>query len=73
MYERSHTPSVSVCLSVCLWQGVPDYVYDLCAASEPAGTPSFPLPAVNATYPQDQDGNPTLDSCLSVMFATYYL
>eukprot|EP01036_Dinobryon_divergens_P030515 gene30515-39769_t len=54
-------------------EGVPDYVYDLCASSEPAGTQPFPLPAVNATYPLDQDGNPSLDSCLSVMFATYYL
>ena len=52
---------------------MPDYVFELCASSEPAGTPPFPLPAVNATYPPDQDGNPALDSCLSVMFATYYL
>jgi endoglycosylceramidase len=54
-------------------EGVPDYVYNICKAAEPADTKPFPLPAVNATYPLDSDGNPTLDACLSKMFATYYL
>eukprot|EP01031_Cornospumella_fuschlensis_P028006 gene28006-33819_t len=54
-------------------EGVPDYVFDSCRASEPAGTKPFPLPAVNTTYPVDANGDPTLDSCLSKMFATYYL
>mmetsp|Transcript_3259 Transcript_3259/g.4487 ORF Transcript_3259/g.4487 Transcript_3259/m.4487 type:complete len:530 (-) Transcript_3259:1604-3193(-) len=54
-------------------EGVPDYVNNLCMSSEPENTQPFPLPAVNATYPIDSDGNPTLESCLSVMFATYYL
>jgi hypothetical protein len=52
---------------------VPDYVYDICHAAQPADTPAFPLPAVNATYPLDTDGNPTLESCLTSMFATYYM
>eukprot|EP01038_Epipyxis_sp_PR26KG_P014384 gene14384-19301_t len=54
-------------------EGVPDYIYELCVAAESSNTPSFPLPAVNATYPLDANGDPTLESCLSVMFATYYL
>lgn len=54
-------------------EGVPDYVFNICKAAEPAGTKAFPLPAVNATYPVDADGNPTLEACLSKMFATYYL
>jgi len=54
-------------------EGVPDYVYNTCKANEPSGTKAFPLPSVNATYPLDADGYPTLDSCLSKMFATYYL
>ncbi len=28
---------------------------------------------MNSTYPVDSDGNPALDSCLSSMFATYYM
>eukprot|EP00981_Chlorochromonas_danica_P009322 scaffold2613_cov159-Ochromonas_danica.AAC.9 len=54
-------------------EGVPDYVYEICKAAEPAGTVPFPLPSVNASYPVDADGNPTLEACLSKMFATYYL
>jgi len=54
-------------------EGVPDYVYELCISSEPESTKEFPLPAVNATYPNDETGVPALDSCLSEMFATYYL
>jgi endoglycosylceramidase len=54
-------------------EGVPDYVFNICKAAEPAGTKQFPLPAVNTTYPTDADGNPTLEACLSKMFATYYL
>lgn len=54
-------------------EGVPDYVYEACKSSEPAGTPAFPLPAVNTTYPVDENGNPTLEACLTKMFATYYL
>lgn len=53
-------------------EGVPDYIYELCRASEPAGTKPFPLPVVNSTYPVDADGNPTLEACLSKSFATYY-
>jgi hypothetical protein len=48
-------------------------VYELCISSEPESTKEFPLPAVNATYPNDETGVPALDSCLSEMFATYYL
>lgn len=54
-------------------EGVPDYVFDACVAAEPEGTAEFPLPAVNYTYPLDENGNPTLEACLSSMFATYYL
>jgi endoglycosylceramidase len=54
-------------------EGVPDYVFNICKANEPAETKPFPLPAVNETYPVDAEGNPDLDSCLSRMFATYYL
>lgn len=54
-------------------EGVPDYVYNICKSAQPAETRAFPLPAVNASYPVDSDGNPTLDACLSEMFATYYL
>lgn len=54
-------------------EGVPDYVYELCIASEPAGTAPFPQPAVNGSYPLDSNGDPTLEACLSRMFATYYL
>lgn len=54
-------------------EGVPDYVYNLCKRNEPEGTKSFPLPAVNATFPVDANGDPTLESCLTHMFATYYL
>lgn len=54
-------------------EGVPDYVYDTCKRAEPADTKPFPLPAVNASYPLDENGDPALDSCLSHMFATYYL
>ncbi len=54
-------------------EGVPDYVFNLCKAAEPSNTQQFPLPAVNTTYPTDADGNPTLEACLSKMFATYYL
>lgn len=54
-------------------EGVPDYVYDLCVKNEPKDTQPFPLPAVNFTYPLDSDGNPSLDSCLTSMFATYYM
>ena len=53
-------------------EGVPDYVYELCKSSEPEGTAPFPQPAVNASYPLDEDGNPTLESCLSKSFITYY-
>ena len=54
-------------------EGVPDYVYDLCVSSEPDGTSPFPHPSVNENYPIDEDGNPTLDACLSQTFITYYL
>ena len=54
-------------------EGVPDYVYDICVSEEPEGTAPFPQPAVDTTYPIDEDGNPTLDACLSQMFARYYL
>lgn len=54
-------------------EGVPDYVYKTCQQAEPAGTKPFPLPSVNASYPLDANGYPTLDSCLSQMFAIYYL
>lgn len=54
-------------------EGVPDYVYETCQKAQPANTPAFPLPAVNASYPLDSDGNPTLEACLSSMFATYYM
>jgi endoglycosylceramidase len=54
-------------------EGVPDYVYETCKNSEPAGTKAFPLPSVNASYPLDSDGNPAIESCLSEMFAVYYL
>ncbi|RYH31969.1 hypothetical protein EON65_01515 [archaeon] len=37
-------------------EGVPDYVYESCKASEPEGTKPFPLPAVNSTYPVDANG-----------------
>jgi endoglycosylceramidase len=53
-------------------EGVPDYVYELCKSSEPEGMAPFPQPAVNATYPLDEDGNPTLEACLSESFITYY-
>lgn len=58
-------------------EGVPDYVYEMCINEEPEYKlpikTDFPQPAVDATYPNDVDGNPSLDSCLSVGFATYYL
>ncbi len=54
-------------------EGVPDYVFETCQKAEPAGTQPFPLPAVNFTYPLDAQGNPTIESCLSSMFATYYM
>lgn len=54
-------------------EGVPDYVYDLCVSAEPEGTPSFPRPSENASYPMDESGNPTLESCLSKNFISYYL
>ena len=54
-------------------EGVPDYIYDICHTSQPEDTPIFPLPSVNDTYPTDANGDPTLDACLSHMFATYYL
>jgi endoglycosylceramidase len=54
-------------------EGVPDYVFDTCQKAQPANTQPFPLPAVNITYPLDIDGNPTIESCLSSMFATYYM
>jgi len=54
-------------------EGVPDYVFDICVSEEPSGTASFPHPAANTTYPVDEDGNPSLDACLSKSFAAYYL
>lgn len=54
-------------------EGVPDYVYDLCHRVEPPSTKPFPLPAVNQSYPSDANGDPTIESCLSKMFATYYM
>ncbi len=54
-------------------EGVPDYVFDICQKAQPANTQPFPLPAVNFTYPLDSDGNPAIESCLSSMFATYYM
>ena len=55
-------------------EGVPDYLQQECAALEPSGTQPFPLPAVNTTYPYDAaTGVPELSSCLSAMFATYYM
>lgn len=54
-------------------EGVPDYIYDMCKSEESADTKDFPLPAVNTSYPTDSDGNPTLDACLSQMFAVYYM
>jgi endoglycosylceramidase len=54
-------------------EGVPDYVYDICVSEEPSSTPAFPLPAVNSTYPDDSDGYPSIDSCLSKGFFVYYL
>ena len=57
-------------------EGVPDYVYETCVNEEPdykVIKSDFPQPAVDATYPADVDGNPNIDSCLSVGFATYYL
>jgi endoglycosylceramidase len=54
-------------------EGVPDYVFSLCKATEPANTKPFPQPAVSGSYPVDEEGNPTLEACLSEMFATYYL
>lgn len=52
---------------------MPDYVYESCRSLEPVDTPPFPQPKVNDTYPLDDEGYPDLDSCLSVMFANYYL
>jgi len=54
-------------------EGVPDYVYESCIASEPEGTKLFPEPAVHGTYPTDENGDPEIESCLSEMFATYYM
>lgn len=56
-------------------EGVPDWLYETCVSEEPEGTKEFPLPAVRDPfpYPQDEDGNPTLDACLSTSFAQYYL
>jgi len=55
-------------------EGVPDYVFDLCAIAQPNSTAPFPLPARNFTdYPVDAAGNPTLEWCLEKPFATYYL
>lgn len=54
-------------------EGVPDYVYETCKQNEPEGTKAFPLPAVKDPLPLDADGNPTLEACLTNMFATYYL
>ncbi len=54
-------------------EGVPDYVYDLCVKNEPKLTKSFPAPVVNETYPLDEAGYPKIESCLSKMFASYYL
>lgn len=42
-------------------------------AAEPEGTQAFPEPAVHGTYPIDENGDPELESCLTEMFATYYL
>jgi endoglycosylceramidase len=54
-------------------EGVPDYLQKVCKTLEPQNTEPFPLPAVNTTYPDDEAGVPTIESCLSVMFATYYM
>lgn len=54
-------------------EGVPDYLQSACQTLEPNDTQPFPLPAVNTTYPDDAAGVPAIESCLSVMFATYYM
>eukprot|EP01035_Chromulina_nebulosa_P021379 gene21379-27696_t len=55
-------------------EGVPDYVYDLCHQQAiDSNAQTFPNPAVQDTYPVDENNDPELESCLSVNFAKYYL
>ena len=54
-------------------EGVPDYLQEDCTTGYPSDTKSFPLPVVNETYPDDENGNPEIDSCLSQKFAAYYM
>jgi endoglycosylceramidase len=58
-------------------EGVPAFVADTCqqAYQEKKGDAlrPFPQPVVNGTLPEDEDGNPDLDSCLETPFFQYYL
>lgn len=58
-------------------EGVPSFVADICqqAYQEKKGDAlrAFPQPVLNTTLPEDEDGNPTLDSCLETPFFQYYL
>lgn len=56
-------------------EGVPDYIMESCMANYPDSKP-FPLPISSDEYPYpyplDNDGNPTIDACLSKKFFSYY-
>lgn len=57
-------------------EGVPDWLQQECAAEFESGkrTHAFPSPVVKTgPYPQDEEGNPELGSCLSKPFFDYYL
>eukprot|EP00602_Paraphysomonas_sp_CaronLab_P009215 CAMPEP_0185034546 /NCGR_PEP_ID=MMETSP1103-20130426/24526_1 /TAXON_ID=36769 /ORGANISM="Paraphysomonas bandaiensis, Strain Caron Lab Isolate" /LENGTH=479 /DNA_ID=CAMNT_0027571247 /DNA_START=163 /DNA_END=1602 /DNA_ORIENTATION=+ len=53
-------------------EGVPDYIYEICASHEASVTPPFPEPVAPAPYPLDSDGNPSFDACSSKPFFEYY-
>lgn len=56
-------------------EGVPDWLQQECAADFETGkrTQAFPSPVKSGPYPQDAQGNPELESCLSKPFFDYYL
>jgi endoglycosylceramidase len=56
-------------------EGVPDYIMESCMEHYPDAK-QFPLPVKSDQYPfpypQDADGNPTIEACLSKKFFSYY-
>lgn len=51
-------------------EGVPDYVYEICAANQADTVKPFPAP-LGEPMPVDEGGAPKLDACLNREFFTY--